>query len=380
MDRYETPDDLPPALEEPMLPAEKPFAEGEMAPPRVNLNTATKTELIALPRIGRTLAQRIIEARPFGALEELAAIPGLSAAALEELRPLVTLGDAGETEPSAEAGRVRAAMDELEALEASLLEEDTGELGPPPEGWQAPEPPPAEAEEMPKPEASAEPEAIAASEQTPEPAAAVASEKAPEAAAPEPKPQMEAPAAAPSPRGGLSRGRVFGMVFLASLVTMLLSIVFTLAVLAALNGGLRYAAPVDVQRVARDVTATREQVQTVEQQLDGLRSRLDNMEALSGRVSNLEEQAGSLEGEIQTLDGSLQDLSTGLETLDGNLKALDEQMQVIQAEQGKYQTFFEKLTQTLNEVFGAPQENASPTPEGTAPPEPTPTPTETPAP
>ncbi len=355
MEMYTTPNSEVPDPEAENLPEED--AVANVSP--VDLNTATKKELVALPRIGRTLAQRIIEARPFGALEELAAIPGLSAAALEELRPLVTLGD--ETEPEspedAETERVRAAFDELDALEASLLDEDTGELGPPPEGWQAPEAPAAKEDEV-----------------TPMP------EPAPEPAAEEPvageTPVSPAAPAPPAPQG-VSRGRAMGMVFFASLATMVLSIVFTLAVLAALNGGLRYASPLDVQRANREVRAAREQVQSVEQEIDGLRSRLDNMDALSGRVSSLEEQSSAVQQDVQNLDAHLQEFSARLDALDGSLQTLDTQMQTIQAEQGKYQAFFERLTQTLNELFGAPPESTPPAQESATPTAPAPTPTPT---
>jgi competence ComEA-like helix-hairpin-helix protein len=58
---------------------------------RVNPNTASRDELMALPGIGEKLANRIIEARaaqPFTNAEDLARVPGLGAGTLvERLRP-----------------------------------------------------------------------------------------------------------------------------------------------------------------------------------------------------------------------------------------------------------------------------------------------------
>ena len=60
---------------------------------RVNLNTATQTELTSLPGIGPTLANRIIAARretPFASLEDLAAVKGIGPNTVEKLRDRVT--------------------------------------------------------------------------------------------------------------------------------------------------------------------------------------------------------------------------------------------------------------------------------------------------
>lgn len=62
----------------------------------VNINTATKEQLEALPGIGETTAQAIIDYReengPFSTVEDLLKIPGIGPSTLEQLEGLITTG------------------------------------------------------------------------------------------------------------------------------------------------------------------------------------------------------------------------------------------------------------------------------------------------
>jgi len=85
----------------------------------VNLNTATKEELIALPGIGPAKAQAILDYRKanggFKSVEELKDVKGIGAKRFEKLKPELTVAPAAvkaaaATKPAASAkGEIRAA-------------------------------------------------------------------------------------------------------------------------------------------------------------------------------------------------------------------------------------------------------------------------------
>lgn len=56
---------------------------------RTDLNRAGRSELMSLPRIGPVLAQRIIDARPFASVAEMADVCGIGPVTLQGLQPFI---------------------------------------------------------------------------------------------------------------------------------------------------------------------------------------------------------------------------------------------------------------------------------------------------
>ena len=57
----------------------------------VSINDASLAKMQTLPGVGKAVAQKVINARPFKELEELTKIPGISEEFLAKLKPFITL-------------------------------------------------------------------------------------------------------------------------------------------------------------------------------------------------------------------------------------------------------------------------------------------------
>jgi len=59
--------------------------------PLVNINTATAAELDTLPGVGPAMAQRIIEGRPYGTIEDIMRVKGIGQATFDKLKDGITV-------------------------------------------------------------------------------------------------------------------------------------------------------------------------------------------------------------------------------------------------------------------------------------------------
>jgi competence protein ComEA len=71
---------------------------------KVNINTASRSELETLPGVGPSIADNIIAARPFKTVKELKNVTGIGEQRYEEIQPNVTVGSAASRRDGANGG------------------------------------------------------------------------------------------------------------------------------------------------------------------------------------------------------------------------------------------------------------------------------------
>jgi competence ComEA-like helix-hairpin-helix protein len=304
----------------------------------VNINTAKREELLTLPGVGPALADRILESRPFTSIEELQRVSGIGSSLLENMQAMITLNDSSsQTSTTEEASPPEVASAEMEApastLEAGQEPPEEVQLPVTEEYTEAqPEISPAEEEApVPEPESGeAVDESTISEEQPPGPQA----EFAP------PPAQQAAPAEQPR---FVTRGQALWMALGASFLSLVLALVISLGVLAALNGGLQYVNPADLNALGRKVDGVTTQTQTLQQDLDGLRTRVNNLEGLSGRMGNVENQAKQLRTDLDNTSQQMGQINQQMTQISSDIKDL-------QSQTGRFQGFLDGLQSLLNQV------------------------------
>jgi hypothetical protein len=358
--------------------------------------------LSGLPGIGRKMAQRIIDARPFERSEDLIRVQGIGPSTLARLQPLLALGgsdgggrpdEIGEGAESVEA-KAPETPERIEVppspemaahgtVETEGAESEESELEAPPTALEkvleleTPLEPSVEPPE--EPEVTERPlgpetaigeeaeEAEPAEGMWAEPSALAEVEKAEEAEEAEVEQLPEGKEPQPA-----RRRWVMWTVAGSALLVLILSLALNLGILSSINGGrLQFASPAELGQVRVRVDGLDARADELGQEVQGLRARLDNVEAFGGRIDALEGSSQQLRADledtasqVQDLSGEVSDLGQELNGLSQDLAALDEEIiglqgevQTLQEQTARTQSFFDGLRGLLNELF-APEGGA----------------------
>jgi uncharacterized protein YoxC len=260
---------------------------------RIDPNTASVEDLRRLPGVGQALARRIADARPFASLDDMRRVPGLGEAVLARLAPHLQLPVG------------------LEPL-APAIETETAET---------------------------------ASEATPEPAATAAA-----------FPSQSAPArGTEQPSGTFSRSETLWLAFGASALSLLLSVILTLAILAGINGTLNIARHREVRQLASDLAVVQRDMEDVSARLQTVNGRLESLEGLSGRMTEVEAQVDGLQSEIDQAITQVEAMQTSIDELSEQTDAMAERV-------NRFDTFLTGLSELLGSLIPAAEPSPSTVP------------------
>lgn len=296
----------------------------EDQPALIDLNTAGLDELRTLPGVGPSLAERILEARPFASFEDVRRVSGIGSAALERLQPLVTLTP---VEPSDQGVPTAPEEEVLQEAEPAVS----------PVGGEMPAIEALSAEVSPLEQVS---ETSLPPEELPSKPTETDATVGPPAPAPVPAP-VTAPKTQSRPA---SRAEAIWLSLGALILATLFGVALSLGFLALVNGGLSYARPAQIVELNRQVDGLGAQAEILQQDIGALRGRIDNLEALSGRV-------GAVENAMDGVRTDMDAVQAGMETLNRQVDDLNGAVNELQTRANRFQGFLEGLRKLMEGIF-----------------------------
>ncbi|PKO12369.1 MAG: hypothetical protein CVU39_24380 [Chloroflexi bacterium HGW-Chloroflexi-10] len=317
--------------------------------PKVNINLASLEELTNVPGVGPSLAEGIIADRPYSSLEELTQVQGIGPRSLDRLRPYLTAElwkeiPSPQTDPEfleqEEADVDKNTMEDVIYLDVES-EMKTGETQ----------------QDSINIEEENYVEAIDAQVENMQSETSVMEESDPvfipiedaQAIPPQepvtntyktdpyiPPNHVEAPQSTVTPKAepiattSVSRNQLIGVVLLTAFLTMMITILLTLGILAAVNGGLQYASFDNAAQMQANISRLSDRSETMHTDLEGLRSRLDALETVAGRVSVLELSTKEIQNNLSSAEKTLDQFGISLKTAQDEIGVLQKSTQNFQ--------------------------------------------------
>lgn len=230
----------------------------------LNINEADLEALQQLPGIGESLAERIIEGRPYQDVEDLRDIKGLGQSKFEGIKRSVEVSEKVRSElvisPPDEPASLDPSIDlvpsEVRISEDGRVRERLNE------GFEHPD------------KLSLEAQSVA--------------EKL--------KPQRRK---SPRIRKSLSRAESLWLVFGVGFIAIILSVITTLVIVAGINNTLDFNRLQSIQNIESNLTDLEREINDLSSELDSINRRVAPFEGLSGRLVGVEEQLGSIQGDVR---------------------------------------------------------------------------------
>lgn len=268
------------------------MTERELLP--INPNTAAEDSLVQLPGVGPKLAAKIIAGRPYAQAEDLLSVSGLGESLLASIEPHLVF-DEPSIEERIEPGKARPepagpAGDEEKSKAADMVDETVNYLVHLPSVIR---------DELNK-------------------------------------------------KRGFNRRTTILLMAGTAVVSIFLSVFFTLLAMTIINGTLSVRRNAQVQSLASAVSQMNVELDDLDSRFQALGRRVQSVEGLSGRITTVEEAFDIVQDDIAQAVSQV-------EAMQSNVDELAIQVQTLGSNIGRFDQFLSRLFELLNQLQGVSQ-------------------------
>jgi prefoldin subunit 5 len=148
----------------------------------------------------------------------------------------------------------------------------------------------------------------------------------------------------------VTRSTALWMALAGMLLTFVLAVLFSLGLLAVVNGGLRYARPAQVESISGQLNGLNTQAVSLQREVDNLTARINTLEGLDARVAIVEKDAQLLQEDVNAASAALSGLDSQVGELRGQVAAVGSQIDELNTRTARFQSFLDGLRDLLGGV------------------------------
>lgn len=143
---------------------------------------------------------------------------------------------------------------------------------------------------------------------------------------------------------GITRQTLLWFCLGTGLVSVLVSVILSLAILAGINGTLSIERNASIRQLNERTSAAEQQLEVLGASIDSLETRLKSVEGLSGRMATLEDEFASMREQVDAARAEVDGIQTTVSGLSGQIGSLESRVSVFDA-------FLRGIERILQEVL-----------------------------
>lgn len=315
---------------------------------KMDINLSTLEQLTNTPGIGPSIAQRIVDNRPYESVDDLVRVPGIGSNVLDRMRPYlqvkheidepyyeVQISNEPEVSDNEPVEKVETEVFAPEELTPQELEEN----------YEFEHQAFSQADSSIDSEYQQEEFRSGAEKNDPgiKPENLQNEEKEIPAEVADTKPKT----VQPTHENFVTRSQLWWSVAGTAVITIFLTVLITLGILSVLNGGLQYASTQRAYNLESNINTLADRNDALESNIEGLRTRLDTLETVAARVLKLEQTTKDIQSTLTETQDTLNTVSLIVEQM-------QQQIDLLQAASQKSLDFRNGLLDLLIQTDGLP--------------------------